>query len=204
MLPEDTMHVRLPNPGDPYTGMGKGLSPMMPLARSGDVDNVLTAFLKLQMDAGAMPRYLLSVDAPLNQQIIDEATEAWLDRYGGSDNWIKPLIQGHGATAQRLSATFSELDMARIDARNESRMMMPFGVPRTLIESRPALAQATYPTSSRTTRCPETTLSRSWICSPGWRYPPSMMGTIRAVILTFRYIDKDARWAIRPRFRSAR
>ena len=144
LLVEDVMHVRLPNPADPYAGMGKGLSPISALARSADVDNAATEFLKVFFDSGAMPRYLLSVDAPLSQAIIDEATEAWMDRYGGRDNWIKPMVQGRGATAQRLSATFDELAMDKIDARNENRTAMCFGVPLTLIEGQPALVQSTY------------------------------------------------------------
>jgi HK97 family phage portal protein len=144
LLPEDVMHVRLPNPGDQYAGMGKGLSPIAPLARSADVDNIATAWLKLFFDEGAMPRGLLSVDAPLNEQIIEEATERWTESYGGNANWLKPLILGNGAAYQKIGQTFAELDVSRLDARNESRIVMPFGVPLTLIESRPDLAQATY------------------------------------------------------------
>jgi len=144
LLPQDVMHVRLPNPGDPYAGMGKGLSPIMPAAWSADVDNSATKWLKKFFDEGAMPRYMLSVDSPLTQQIIDEGTEAWMDRYGGNSNWMKPLIMGRGATATRVGSTFAELDMGGLDARNESRMVMPFGVPLTLIESRPELVQSTY------------------------------------------------------------
>lgn len=144
LLPQDTMHVRLPNPGDPYAGMGKGLSPISTLARSADVDNAATKFLKTFFDEGAMPRGILSVDAPLNEQIVEEATERWMESYGGSDKWIKPLIMGHGASYARIGSTFAELDMVHIDARNESRIAMPFGVPLTLIESRPDLVQATY------------------------------------------------------------
>ena len=39
LLASDVAHVKLPNPGDEYGGMGKGLSPIAPLAQSGDVDN---------------------------------------------------------------------------------------------------------------------------------------------------------------------
>lgn len=144
LLAQDVMHIRLPNPGDPFAGMGKGFSPIAALARSADVDNALTAFLKRFIDEGAMPRYLLSVDAPLNEQIVEEATEAWMERFGGEGNWLKPMIQGHGATTQKLSASLDELATAQLDARNESRIAMAFGVPLTLIESRPDLVQATY------------------------------------------------------------
>jgi phage portal protein BeeE len=55
ILPKYMMHVKYPNPLDPYEGMGEGLSPMAPLAQSGDVDNSLTTFLKNIFDRGTMP-----------------------------------------------------------------------------------------------------------------------------------------------------
>lgn len=144
MLPQDTMHVRLPNPGDPYAGMGKGLSPISPLAQSGDVDNAATSFLKLFFDQGTMPMGLLSVDVPLTDEIVAEAKERWLQAYGNWQQWIEPVILGQGAKYQRLGASFDELDLEKLDARNESRIVMPFGVKLTLIESRPALVNTTY------------------------------------------------------------
>lgn len=201
LLPQDVMHVRLPNPGDIFAGMGKGLSPISALARSADVDNALTGFLKRFIDEGAMPRYLLSVDAPLNEQIIEEATEAWMERFGGEGNWLKPMIQGHGATTQKLSANLDELATVQLDARNESRMAMPFGVPLTLIESRPDLVQATYSNKQQdykmfleTTLLPELDMFQQ-----EWRYfLRSVDGREFAQYDLSEvpgYIDKDARLA---------
>ena len=144
LLAEDVMHVRLPNPGDEYAGMGKGLSPLKALARAADVDNSATEFLKKFFDEGAMPRYLLSVDAPLTDDIVAEATERFAEAYGGMSNWLKPLVVGRGAKAERVGSTFAELDLVRVDARNESRIAMPFGVPLNLIESRADMVSATY------------------------------------------------------------
>lgn len=45
--PADMIHTKFPNPLDPLEGMGYGLSPISPLARSADVDNSITHFLKL-------------------------------------------------------------------------------------------------------------------------------------------------------------
>jgi hypothetical protein len=51
---------------------------------------------------------------------------------------------GAGATYQRVGATLAELDMTILDARNEGRAAMVFGVPLTLIESRPQMVASTY------------------------------------------------------------
>lgn len=201
LLPQDVMHIRLPNPGDAFAGMGKGFSPIAALARSADVDNALTAFLKRFIDEGAMPRYLLSVDAPLNEQIVEEATEAWMDRFGGEGNWLKPMIQGHGATTQKLSANLDELATVQLDARNESRMAMVFGVPLTLIESRPDLVQSTYSNKQQDYRMfLETTLLPELdMFQQEWRYfLRSDDGREFAQYDLSKvpgYIDKDARLA---------
>ena len=42
ILPQDVMHVKLPNPGDPLEGMGHGLSPIAPMAKNADVDKTFT------------------------------------------------------------------------------------------------------------------------------------------------------------------
>lgn len=144
LLAEDVMHVRLPNPGDPFLGLGKGLAPTAPLAQSADVDNSATAFLKLFFDQGTMPMGLLKTDQPLDDDDISEARERWLDAYGNWQQWIEPVMLGLGIEYQRIGANFSELDLEKLDARNTGRIVAPYGVPLTLIVSQPGLVQATY------------------------------------------------------------
>jgi len=144
LLATDTMHVRLPNLNDWRAGLGKGLSPLVPASRPADVDNAATAFIKRFFDAGTMPRGLLSIEAPITSEIADASKERWMETYGGSENWLEPVVLGRGATYQRISATFDELGMVDLDARNESRMTMVLGVPLNLIESRPQVVQGTY------------------------------------------------------------
>jgi HK97 family phage portal protein len=144
MLAQDVMHVRLPNPGDPYAGMGKGLSPVAPMAQSGDVDNAVTAYLKQFFDYGAMPPGMLSFDVLMDPEDVATARGRWMEIYGGSRNWTDIAVMDQGGKYQRLGLSFAELDMRNLDGRNESRMTMPFGVPLTLIESRPEIVQSTY------------------------------------------------------------
>ena len=54
ILPQDMMHIKLPNPGDPLDGLGYGLSSLSAIARSANVDNDITAFLKDFFNKGAM------------------------------------------------------------------------------------------------------------------------------------------------------
>jgi HK97 family phage portal protein len=144
LMIEDTMHVRLPNPADPFLGLGKGLSPIAPLARSADVDNAATEFLKLFFEQGAMPMGLLKTDQPIDDETASEAKERWLGAYGNWQQWIEPVVMGKGIEYQRLGANFDELDLEKLDARNTGRISAAFGVPLTLILSQPGLVQATY------------------------------------------------------------
>lgn len=143
-LAEDIIHIKLPNPADPLDGMGYGLSPLSPGARSADVDNSLTKFLQLFFKNGAMPNGVLKYDIPLDDTEVARARERWMEIYGGYENWIGPAVLDQGGTYERTGLTFQEMDVSKLDARNESRIVAPFGVPLTLIESRPELVQSTY------------------------------------------------------------
>lgn len=143
-LAEDVIHVKLPNPADPLDGMGYGLSPLSAAARSVDVDNSLTKFLQLFFKNGAMPNGILKYDIPLTDDEVSRARERWMEIYGGAENWIGPAVLDQGGSYERTGLTFEEMDVSKLDARNESRIVAPFGVPLTLIESRPDLVQSTY------------------------------------------------------------
>lgn len=145
-LPQDVMHVKLPNPMDPLDGLGYGISPLSPAAHTADVDNDLTKFFRLFFKSGAMPQGLLSFDVPMQDDDVAAARRRWNEIYGGSENWAEESVAvlDQGGKYQRIGFTFAEMDVGKIDARNESRITSPFGVPLTLIESRPELVQSTY------------------------------------------------------------
>lgn len=144
LLAGDVMHVKLPNPGDEYGGMGKGLSPVAPMAHSGDVDNAATQFLKLFFDQGAMPPGILKTELVLDDNAVAEIQERWMSIYGNWRNWQEPAVLDRDLDYQRIGLTFDELGMQELDARNENRMATVFGVPLVLIESRPGITQSTY------------------------------------------------------------
>lgn len=144
IIPDDMMHVKLPNPGDPLEGMGYGLSPISALARNADVDNSVTYFLKAFFDRGMMPTVMVKYDFPLTDDVIARTKERFKELYGGVDGWIDPLILGQEGEAKNLSYTFDEMGFDGIDQRNETRILGPFGVPPILIGSRTGLERSTY------------------------------------------------------------
>lgn len=143
VLPADMMFPKLPNPGDPLEGLGYGLSPVSPMAHSADVDNMVTKFIKLFFERGAMITGLLKFDAPLDDTVVDQVKERWRETYGGYENWdVGVLDQGGDYT--KIGMTFEEMGFETLDERNESRILGPFGVPPILIGSRLGLLRSTY------------------------------------------------------------
>lgn len=144
LLAEDVSHVKFPNPGDNLDGEGYGLSPLSPMARSVDVDNSITDFLKVFFQRGTMVAGLLTWDIPLTDRDIDRVQERWQEKYGGYENWTAPGILDQGGKYQRLGYTFDEMGFETLDERNETRILGPFGVPPILLGTRVGLARSTY------------------------------------------------------------
>jgi len=143
-LPQQIIHIKLPNPLDPLDGLGYGLSPVSPMARSADVDNQVTKYLKLFFEKGAMPPGLLKFDVPMDDTTVALARERWMEIYGGVDEMHKIAVLDQGGEYQRLGLSFDEMGFGVIDERNEARMTGPFGVPPILIGTRIGLGRATY------------------------------------------------------------
>lgn len=143
--PSDMMHTKFPNPLDPFEGMGYGLSPISPLARSGDVDNSITHFLQLFFQNGVMLPGVLSSDQPLDDVTIARVKEDWKEMYGGYNRWAQEIgVLERGTSYQRIGLNFDEMGFEAQDSRNETRILMPFGVPPILIGSRAGLDHSTF------------------------------------------------------------
>jgi phage portal protein BeeE len=144
ILPSDMMHVKLPNPLDELEGMGEGLSPISCIAWTTDVDNAVTQFLKLFFEKGIVIPGMVTTDkVNLSENIIARLKERWKQTYGGFENWGEEIfVADHGLKYQRIGLTFDEMGFKEIDARSESRILAPFGVPGALIGTRLGLDRA--------------------------------------------------------------
>ncbi|MBX4215692.1 phage portal protein [Candidatus Parcubacteria bacterium] len=144
MLPEDVIHVKFPNPRDRFEGLGYGLSPLAPLAMSGDVDNAITRYLKVFFERGSMPNGVLKTNLSLDTDGVADARARWQQIYGGVDNWTDIAVLDKDLSYQRVGLTFEEMGFDALDGRNETRMLGPFGVPAILIGVRVGLLRSTY------------------------------------------------------------
>lgn len=144
LLVEDVIHIKFPNPLDPFEGLGYGMSPMSALARSGDVDNKITKFLKVFFDRGAKPNGLLKYQMPLDDDLVKRIKARWREVYGGVDNWTDVGVLDSGAEYTNIGQSFSEMGFDHLDERNESRILGPFGVPPILIGANLGLKRSTF------------------------------------------------------------
>lgn len=144
ILPQDMMHVKFPNPGDPLDGLGYGLSPLSAIARSANVDNDVTQFIKNFFDKGAMLPGLLKFDIPMEDSDLAQVKRRWMEMYGGMSNWTDVGVLDQGGDYERISLTFDEMGFRDLDNRNESRILQPFGVPPILVGALVGLQFGTY------------------------------------------------------------
>jgi len=140
----EIMCIRMPNPGDDIDGLGEGLAPGSVAAKSINVDNMITDFLQLFFQNGAMPPGYFSYDTPMTDDEIKTARTRLMEIYGGYEEWAKLAVLDQGGKYTRVGLTFAEMDMSKLDGRNQSLIVAPFGVPLSLITSRPELVASTY------------------------------------------------------------
>lgn len=171
VLPQDMMHIKLPNPLDPLEGMGYGLPPVA-IAQSTDVDNDITRFLKLFFQNGAMLMGLLKFNMELDDETVAEVKRRWMDMYGGVDNWTEVGVLDQGGDYQRIGATFEEMGFKEVDERTESRILGPFGVPPILVGTRVGLNRSTFSNhkEARQMYWEDTALPELWLFEPEYQY----------------------------------
>ena len=136
----DMMTVKMPNLIDWTTGM----SPIAPAARSADVDNSVTEFLKLFFENGALPAGVLKFMQPMDEDQVARARRRWKEIYGGYEQWTDVAILDQGGTFEKMGLTFEEMGFVEIDERNEARILGPLGVPPILVGARIGLKHSTY------------------------------------------------------------
>jgi HK97 family phage portal protein len=121
----------------------KTVSPMEVLGKSGDVDSEITNYLAKFFQKGANPAFVLKSKLKLSPQAITDILNAVAKRYGGTDNWHKPMVLDSDAEVQRTGLTFTEMEFSDLDARNESRICMVLDVPPIIVGTRFGLERST-------------------------------------------------------------
>jgi HK97 family phage portal protein len=144
VLAQDMMHVKRANLLDPLDGLGEGTPPVSASAKSIDVDNAVTDFLKIFFEHGAVPMNVVTSSEPLDGSVIARFQDRWMEIYGNYRNWVKPLVLGgENVKFHKLGMSFDEMGFEALDERNETRVLMDIGVPAVLVGARVGLKLAT-------------------------------------------------------------
>jgi HK97 family phage portal protein len=143
-LPEEIIHVKFPNPGDPFEGLGRGTSRLAAAAKSTDVDNAATSFLKTFFDQAVVPFGLLKSKQKMLDSEVIRVRERLRAQYGGAQNWGDVMILDADAEYQRLGLSMQEMTFGDLDARNEARICMVLEVPPIIVGAKVGLDRSTF------------------------------------------------------------
>lgn len=117
------------------SGYGRlGVSWVQSVAREIGIDTNLSAFLKLFLDEGGIPAFVLVSDTPIDDPATVEAIqETWKQKYGGGRSWgTIPVLHG-GYRLEKVAANLNEMAWPDLRGVNELRIAQAPGVPPHLI-----------------------------------------------------------------------
>ncbi len=137
---QDVLVFRRHDPSD----LRSCVSPTGVVARTGDVDNAVTDFLKVLNEKGFQPPGVLKTTQYLTDGDVQSMLLRLRQNYGGASNWDKPLILDRDVTYTRTGMTMQEMDFTGIDARDEARICAVFQVPPIIVGAKVGLDRSTF------------------------------------------------------------
>ena len=137
--PEDILHHKFPNPTNEFLGM----SPLRPALTRISTDNDMTDMTKVILQNGGVPLGILKSENVINEHVARRIKSQWKQAYGGANRGELAILEGD-MEYQPISFNMDELAMVDVNAINETRILMAFGVPPILIGAKSGLEQATY------------------------------------------------------------
>ena len=143
-LPDEIVHVKMPNPGDPYDGLGRGIPPLGAGAYATDIDNKATDFLKAFFENAAVPYGMLTTKNILEDDEVVRIRERLREQYSGSRKWHETMILDAEASYQKLGADISEIAWPDLRRVTESRICMTFKVPPIMVGAQVGLERSTF------------------------------------------------------------
>ena len=143
-LPEQVIHIKYPNPNDPYHGLGRGIPPLMAAAFDADNDNSQTTFIKQFFKNGAVPSGIIKSKNILDDAEVKRIQNRMSEQYTGEQNWHKIMVLDADAEYQKTGLSMDEMVFPDLRAISETRICAAFKVPPVLIGVKAGLDAATY------------------------------------------------------------
>jgi HK97 family phage portal protein len=125
-VPADAVvHLKYPNPADPY----RGLSPLQANALAVDTNAEMLKARHQSFAAGARPGVVLTTDQVLTERTVTRIEEIVRQKFGGQENWHRPLVLEQGLKASPWTLTPAEMDYANSSKLSRDELFALFRVP---------------------------------------------------------------------------
>ncbi|CAN5231604.1 hypothetical protein BH11PLA2_BH11PLA2_21690 [soil metagenome] len=123
--PHEIIHLKYPNPLDPHYG----LSPLQANALTVDANTELLKSRYHTFLAGPRPGVVLQTDQSLNDQTVTRLEEKLQTKFGGRENWQRPLVLEQGLRATPWTLTPAEMDFLNSSKMTRDEIFALFRVP---------------------------------------------------------------------------
>lgn len=123
--PNEIIHLKYPNPLDPHYG----LSPLQANALTVDANTELLKSRYQTFLAGPRPGVVLQTEQMLAEQTVSRLEEKLQAKFGGRDNWHRPLVLEQGLKASPWTLTPAEMDFLNSSRMTRDEILAVFRVP---------------------------------------------------------------------------
>jgi HK97 family phage portal protein len=123
--PEEIIHLKYPNPLDQHYG----LSPLQANALTIDANTELQKSRYQAFHSGQRPGIVLQTEQTLAEQTVRRLEEKVQARFGGRENWHRPLVLEQGLKASPWTLTPAEMDYLNSSKMTRDEIFALFRVP---------------------------------------------------------------------------
>jgi len=117
-----------------------GISPVHVAAREVGIDSSLTDLLKIFLDGGGIPPFMIEVpDALPDQADLDVFRLKWDQQYGGSKAYGRPGLLYGGMKVHKIGDGINDMAWPDLRGLTELKIAQAFRVPAELIQARDSL-----------------------------------------------------------------
>jgi HK97 family phage portal protein len=123
--PDEIIHLKYPNPLDPHYG----LSPLQANALTVDANTELLRSRYQAFHSGQKPGIVLHTEQALSETVVRRLEEKIQSRFGGRENWHRPLVLEQGLRASPWTLTPAEMDFLNSSRMTRDEIFALFRVP---------------------------------------------------------------------------
>lgn len=138
---DDVIHFKLFNPLNDFWG----LPPLASAARSVDVDNETSEFVKTLLENKAVPGGVLETDKQIDKDIRERMEEYWQERFSRHNKGLGRIAVVHqGMKYKSVGLNLQEMTFKDLRSMDETRICMAFSVPPIMVGAYIGLLRSTY------------------------------------------------------------